>query len=94
MTKEKLQEELKSFATTFISVLAMEGLWNQAIFMGDFSQEAFKALLIAVIRAVVKSIISLSLGASNVLINSNNSVDISPPPGVVEKEDTVDGEGA
>lgn len=66
----KLKEELKSFATTFFAVIAMEGVWNYAIFMGDFSQEAFKALLIAIIRAVIKTVVTLSLPQVKDAINA------------------------
>jgi hypothetical protein len=63
MTLEKFKEEAKSFLTTFASALLFEGILNLSIFEGDFSKDALKALGFAILRVILKTLVTLSTQA-------------------------------
>lgn len=85
MTKEKLKYEIKSFLKTFFAVLLAEGALNTEVFMGDFSDQAFKALIFAIVRAALKTVIDLTFNQPNAPINESSEANLTPPPNETTK---------
>lgn len=69
--KEHVKIELKSAITTFVAWLVTESFWNLEVFTGDFSMEALKGLLNVVVRALIKTMIVISLPRLKSLLNAN-----------------------
>lgn len=77
MNLQKLKEEAKSFTISVVSFLMLDGLLNMSLFAGDFSSEAIKAFLFAVLRAILKAMINQSLPQTNASLNESGEGVIS-----------------
>jgi len=64
ISTQYLRDELRSFFTTFVTYMAVDGIMElTAIYNGDLSEAAFIALVIAMGRALIKAAFTLLMPA-------------------------------
>lgn len=55
-------DELRSLFTTFLTILAIDGVMElTAVYNGDWSESALFALKMAILRSIVKTILTLCI---------------------------------